>query len=514
MGVVAAASLGLTTLAAQAVPHPPAPGGGTTTVWWLREGQRCLDREDPWQAWRAFQVAAATTPDPAGYIGLGHSHLLLGRAAFAHRYAEAARKLAKAVGGAIEQEAMALCVRALIRARAFDAAVRQSGAFVQEIGRPAADLLAARGSALFRVQRVDEAAKVYRRVTTLDPHHAEAHLRLGSGLTPPVVVEIDDHLRAAVIASRARLHERAIELLLDVLERDGANPVAHRLLGEALFQQRGATAMAATDPAFEELAAAMPTPNVRGIPVAEFVSGYDELAAERRRIVDRTAVLFGRYLPKLVAIGSRHNLLLELERTTDAPARQSLRGKRTFDGRVWDDVRGIGGMQAATGIESLDEAAQFGFDTIAHEVAHQVHFYAFTPLLRAKIKRLYKTALAANRCLDYYAATNEAEYFGQGVEAFVSFAKRPGGETTHGHTRFELYRVDRDLHDFVASVVDSDPLKNPAQRDRILAAAARVALRCGRPEDAKIAASWMAEGVERKRLARRAELALAAAASQ
>ena len=224
-----------------------------------------------------------------------------------------------------------------------------------------------------------------------------------------------------------------------------------------------------------------------------FMPAYAALPGDRRRVVDRSLSLFATRLSKLLTLGARHDLMLETERTTDAASRANLRGKRTFDGRVWDDVRGIGGLQAATGIEALDEASQFGFDTLAHEIAHQVHYYVLSPRDRARIRALYQAAKREGHCLDYYAATNEAEYFGQGVEAFASLAKRPGCETTHGHTRFELFRVDPELHDFVASIVDRDPLRDAGRRDVILAAAIEVALRCGRPDDAVVAAGMMAE---------------------
>jgi len=487
----------------------PAPGGGTSAGYWVREGQRHLEREDPWRAWQAFQLAADSGNSDFEYlVGLGRAHLMLGRSAFAYRYAEIV-----VTTGAGNQDGMALCVRSLIRARAFDAAVRRAGKFVLAVDEPTAALLAARGSALFRVQRVTEAAGVYRQVIGIEPRNAEAHLRLGSGLLPPMKVEVGAKLRAAVAAGRAGEHGKAIADLLRIVAEDHGNPIAHRLLGEALFADRAAGGMAANDPSFAALSAALPEPDARRLPVGDFVNGYRGLSRARRRVVDRAALMFGSYLPKLITIGSRHNLLLELERTTDAPSRRSLRGKRTFDGRVWDDVRGIGGMQAATGIEGLDEAAQFGFDTIVHEIAHQVHFFAFTPLQRAKIKRLYRTALEENRCIDYYAASNEAEYFGQGVEAFASFAKRPGSETTHGHTRFELYRTDPALHDFIASVVDRDPLRDGAGRDAVLAAASAVALRCGRAEDALQAAEWMGPGAERDRLLEAARAALIISAS-
>ena len=179
---------------------------------------------------------------------------------------------------------------------------------------------------------------------------------------------------------------------------------------------------------------------------------------------------------------------------TDAPSRERLRGTRTFDGRVWDDVRGIGGLQAATGIEALDEAAVMGFDTLSHEVAHQVHFYALPHVERVRIRDYYRRAKDEGLFVDYYAATNEAEYFGQGVEAFAALAKRPGSEVTHGHTRFELLRKDPRLHDLIARLVDHDPLADAERREPLLHASVRVAVRSGRQDDAATALKMMAPG--------------------
>lgn len=484
----------------------PAPGAGMPAATaWERHGRSLLDSEDPLGAWQAFRRAAADGGGVACQIGLGRTHLMLGRSQFALAYAEAA------LGGeAANQDAMALCVRALIRGRDFHAAVARAGTFLEQAPAAFGELQASRASALFRVQRIDEAAAGYRGVLVAEPLHAEAHLRLGSGLLEPTVAPITGGLLRAVAALDAGERERAIVLLQAELARHPGHPIVHRLIGETLFAERTAHSMALGDATFAGLAAAVPPPDVRGLPVARFVPGYELLSPARKRVVDRTAALFGRQLQRLVAAGGRHDLLRELERTTDADERANLRGRRTFDGRVWDDVRGVGGVQAATGIEALDDAATFGFDTLAHEVAHQVHFFALTRAQRLRITSLYGQALAQGRCLDYYAASNEAEYFGQGVEAFVSLAKRPGGETTHGHTRFELLRVDRDLHDFIAGIVDGDPLATPGVRERVLEAAIGTALRCGRPQDAVVAAELLGPGALRDRLAAAAARAAAA----
>ncbi|MCB9877159.1 MAG: tetratricopeptide repeat protein [Planctomycetes bacterium] len=485
------------------VAHAPVPGGETVAAGsvgpgpgeWLERGAGLLDVEDPLGAWRAFLEVVAPELLVDRDLGLGRAQLMLGRSAQAVQLGEGALGAAP-----VRQDAMALLVRALIKARQFDDAVTRAERFVDRAPRATAELLAAKGSALFRVQRVHEAADVYQRVVALDQRNAEAHLRLGSGLLGPVVVGVPGELRRAVTALAAGRHDEAIALLLRALREQPGHPIAHRLLGETLFAQRTASSMAAHDPAYLALAAALPRPDVSALPVQRFVPGYELLGPERRAVVDRTAALFGSRLAKLVAVGGRHDLLQELERTTDADARKNLRGRRTFDGRVWDDVRGVGGLRAATGIEALDDAVTFGFDTFAHEVAHQMHYYAFTPVQKARIRALYDRAVADGRCLDYYAATNEAEYFGQGVEAFVSLGKRPGGETTHGHTRWELRRVDPDLYEFVAGLVDFDPLLDDAARVPLLEAAIGVALRCGRPHDAEVAAELLPSGALRDRL--------------
>jgi tetratricopeptide (TPR) repeat protein len=480
----------------RAATQNPAPAAETVEVYkpsWLERGSLLLAAEDPVRAWQAFVAAEAIGPTAVDRaIGLGRSHLMLGHSQFATAYGEHSVAAAPR-----RQDAMALTIRALIRGREFDEAVRRSRAFTSRVAVLSPELLAARGSALFRVQRTSDSAKAYRQVVHLDQHHAEAHLRLGSGLLDPVKVVISSELRLAVGALATGERERAIELLERVLQKQPGHPIAHRLLGEALYAQRTAASMALQDEAFLALTKAMPKPQTRELPIAEFVAGYGSLAPSRRMVVDRTAALFRKQLSKLVTVGGRHDLLAELERTTDAKARANLRGRRTFDGRVWDDVRGVGGMQAATGIEALDEASTFGFDTFAHEVAHQVHFFTFSPLQRAKVRSLYRTAMKERRCLDYYAASNEAEYFGQGVEAFVSLAKRPGGETTHGHTRFELLRIDPKLHAFIATLVSFDPLADSSNRDKLLAASVAVAIRCGRCDDAVVAAEMMSPGARR-----------------
>jgi tetratricopeptide (TPR) repeat protein len=507
MGPAALRFLLLQSVLLAQVPAPDPSGGARSDPGALRlasEGRAALEKEDPLVALDRFRLLRALAPeDPQGLLGLGEAHLMLGEPEIGRRYALAAR-----TRGADPALAASLEVRCLVRARDFEGAVT---AAASALARPGAgdcvELLAAYGSALFRCQRVEEAARVYLKVQELRPDHAEAHLRLGSGLLPPAAVVIGPGLEAAAQALRARDLAGGIERLQAVLQDEPRHPVAHRLLGEALYQREAEAGMAWHAPEFARLRDALPRAEVDGRSLREFAPRFEELPGDRQQVAARALLLFGSRLPRLLAIGGRHDLLLDLERTTDSPERASLRGKRTFDGRVWDDVRGMGGLRAATGIECLEEVLQFGFDTLSHEVAHQAHLYAFAPVDRMRVRELYEACRKEDRFLDYYAGSNEAEYFGQGIEAFVSYGKRPGREVTHSHTRFELLRVDPRLHALIERLVDEDPLRDHARRAPILRAAIDVALRCGRADDAVSAATLLDAGPEADELRERARRA-------
>lgn len=470
------------------------------------EGFDRLRREDPVEALDVFRRAAAHAPeDSEVLVGLGRSHLLLGRPEVALAYGRAV--LAESPG---HDAGQALVIRALMRGRHFREALEESTRATR--GECGIETLAAHASALFRTQNNGRAAEVYREVLERDPLHAEAHLRLGSGLTSPRVVGIGPNVERGVRALAGGRFDVAIEAYRRALEADEGNPVVHRLIGEARFQQLATESMAAKSDEFRWLASVLPDPNLDGVPLDKFMPAFDGLPIVQRKAAARSVGLFWTRIGRLVAMGGRHDLMSAVERTTDHPSRRSLRGRRTFDGRVWDDVRGIGGLQAATGIEALDEVIGHGFDTLAHEIAHQAHLYGFPHRVRAKVRAFYKEALEHNRCLDFYAASNDAEYFGQGVEAFASLGKRPGYEVTHGHTRFELMRVDPKLYALIESLVDFDPLSpartSTAERVELLRAAIAVALRSGRPADAVTAARMLPEGNQRDALERTAERAL------
>ena len=177
-------------------------------------------------------------------------------------------------------------------------------------------------------------------------------------------------------------------------------------------------------------------------------TNYMSLDAELQRIVRVSVAPLNAYLPLLkekqvtFLIFPFHHFLWQM------PANKRMKGTRTFDGRLWDDVKGSGGSNASAGEEWERDVKNFRFNVLTHEFAHQVH--GFLPKnLKDDITRLYTLAKNASRTLDFYSNANEMEYFAVGVEAYVSEYKLADQKITYGHTREELRNVDPDLYEFV-----------------------------------------------------------------
>ena len=216
---------------------------------------------------------------------------------------------------------------------------------------------------------------------------------------------------------------------------------AHRGLNE-----RARIEIGAVD--FGKLFYAQPAPAAYAT-TREIFPNYRFLTKRQQSVIDAAVGPLAGYLPGLAKRKARHYLLSYDQRPGDISGFADVAGEKTFDGRYYASLRGVGGRTAVSGIENIDQAAFGGFNTIAHEFAHQVHMVALGKSEVREIRRLYASARREGRVLDYYAAGNEDEYFAQGYEAFISERKRPGAGVTGGHTRHELLRRDPDLHKFL-----------------------------------------------------------------
>jgi hypothetical protein len=166
-------------------------------------------------------------------------------------------------------------------------------------------------------------------------------------------------------------------------------------------------------------------------------------------VIDCSVGPLSSFLPKLSRHKARHYLLALDERPSELSGFTDVGEEKTFDGRYYASIRGVGGRIAVSGIEYLDQAARGGFNTIAHEFAHQIHISALSKNEVKTIRELYNRARQEGRVLDYYAEANEYEYFAQGYEAFIALLKRPSAGVTARHTNHELSVRDPELYRFL-----------------------------------------------------------------
>ena len=298
---------------------------------------------------------------------------------------------------------------------------------------PAARTHYDRGRALKQEGKLREAVGEFEAALRLEPRYYRALVALGD-----VWLREGDYDRAATAARLAK----------DV-DADGA--VAHMELSYANrgLQERARVEIGETD--FAALYYAQPAAPSYEL-TREIFPNYKSLTRRQQVVIDRAVAPLARFLPNLARNKARHYLLAFDDRVSDLGDFDDLGEVKTFDGRYYASIRGVGGRVTVSGVEYIELAAQGSFHTIAHEFAHQVHIAALGKEDVKTIRRLYERARREGHMLDYYAAANEYEYFAQGYEAFISEHKRPSAGVTARHTKQELLMLDSELYAFLVNL--------------------------------------------------------------
>ena len=187
----------------------------------------------------------------------------------------------------------------------------------------------------------------------------------------------------------------------------------------------------------------------------EVFPDYERLDDELQKIVRLSVAPFSNYLPALAVAGASFHLLPFHKLLWQSPHKERTKGTRTFDLRLWDDVKGQGGFHAVGGEEWVRDVRYQRWNVITHEFTHQVHGM-FPDDLRAEVASLFQTAKAERHTLDYYADFNEMEYFAQAAEAFISEVKFVDQRGTSKHTRDLLAATDSKLFAFLGRVNERD----------------------------------------------------------
>ena len=155
---------------------------------------------------------------------------------------------------------------------------------------------------------------------------------------------------------------------------------------------------------------------------------------------------------------------------TALPEFAHLQGKKTFDGRDWSAVRGMGGTATPSGKFSMAVAEESivpvpntisrypaTYSVAMHELAHVLEAKGMTKPQQARVKQLYAAHQqrdpgdAKDTWTDKYGAANEQEYFAQSTNAYFDrnvMAKNHSG-------RAWLQKNDPDMYAFLVDLYET-----------------------------------------------------------
>jgi hypothetical protein len=149
---------------------------------------------------------------------------------------------------------------------------------------------------------------------------------------------------------------------------------------------------------------------------------------------------------------------------TDLFEFESLKGEPTFDGRRYEDVRGMGGMRFgrsilfAVGQETLMSVPgkQLGYNRGAvpsHETGHVVGRFALTKSQQSRLRDVFaRRTKAQGPWVDTYASSNVDEYFASSTSAFFGRAPTNKANELARFTRAWLKEHDRPMYALLADV--------------------------------------------------------------
>ncbi len=219
---------------------------------------------------------------------------------------------------------------------------------------------------------------------------------------------------------------------------------AHATLAKALESQKFEVDV--HRPAYEERFAAKDMPHVPEI--ESFVLNWRSLSARHQKMVALAVDPWKQFIPVLIAGGSTYYIKPLYMLLSETPNQQSLRDQRIdYDSRLWDDVRGCGGYNTVTGVEDVERTIFDRYNTVLHELTHQVHGVLTADQSR-EIQEHYLRAkerdeATRNGFLSRYAGGSVWEYFAEGANALES-PKRDRYDTREV-VRERLVEIDPDL---------------------------------------------------------------------
>lgn len=182
--------------------------------------------------------------------------------------------------------------------------------------------------------------------------------------------------------------------------------------------------------------------------IEQYILNWESLSDRHKKQVAISVEPWKDYLPVLVASGSHHYIKPLHEKLSEVPGLETIADQRiSYDSRLWDDVRGCGGFTTVTGIEDVERSIYNKYNTVLHELTHQVHG-VFPPEDMQKIEDLYREASAKDAAgeeifVSRYQGSSVWEYFAEGMNSY--FSPRRNEYDTREITKERLLKLDPNL---------------------------------------------------------------------
>lgn len=324
------------------------------------------------------------------------------------------------------------------------------------------------GRTLIRLGRVSEAIDVFAFILEVNPYHENAHYYLGNGYStlnysqimekyPDCFadssnIEILTDIRSLL---KSGLQNEAVELLNSAIQLHPQWVETYIILASVNWQEENyseaeAQCMEALKycPSYGRAHAVIAKiqesrrllisgrrlkqrEKVRSIPepivpkIEEYIVNWDELTPRHKKIVALSVEPWKHFVPVLVSTNHTYYIKPLYELLSESPGMESLRNQRiNLDSRLWDDVRGAGGYHTVTGIEDVERIYYGGYNTVIHELTHQVHGILTAPE-QERIETQFrlskeKDANGIETFMSRYQKSTVWEYFAEGANAYVS----------------------------------------------------------------------------------------------
>jgi hypothetical protein len=155
------------------------------------------------------------------------------------------------------------------------------------------------------------------------------------------------------------------------------------------------------------------------------------------------------------------------KKLTDLPEYASLKGKRTFDGRLYDEIRGAGGQRVDAKtiryaiaeeevVKIKGKASSYGTGFVAaHETGHVVRSFYLSKEQIDENKRCFEARTkAGGPWLEpvWYTSSREDEYFAQATAAYFGFPYSTSDADKKSYTKAWLQKNDPGIHKLLSEV--------------------------------------------------------------